>query len=70
MINEGLNGKNYLGGLNKAPLPPTDEEKAAWVTASKASWDKWKADAITNGVSAEVADKVLAKWQEIVLKYR
>lgn len=71
MLDEGANGRKYLTDTMKKTLTqPTDAEKPLWETAAKASTDKWKADAITNGVKAETADKVLAAWQALVKKYR
>ncbi|MBN1191774.1 MAG: TRAP transporter substrate-binding protein DctP [Dehalococcoidales bacterium] len=63
-------GRKYVEDQGKTITPPTPEETAAWNEAAQVSFTKWKSDCVAQGVSADVADKVLNEWKALVTKYR
>ncbi len=69
-IADVLKGKEYVKGLGKTITEPTEEEKAGWAEAASASFNKWKADCIAQGVPSETVDKVLNEWKALLDKYR
>ena len=62
--------EKILQDAGKKLVQPTAEEHAAWADAD-VNWyfPKWKADAMSVGISGATCDKILQAWKDIRKKY-
>ena len=71
MYDENVHSKAAIEASGITINTPTIAESMQWTDASEMyAFATWKQNAIDLGIDGEVADEVLATWQDLLKKYR